>query len=285
MDTLNLDKLKATKSVYFPVDLLSVARTPNTEQLWIGASNFEIYSLDMSVAKPQPVAMGKHDSYVSGLVVAGKVLISAGWDRKLIWWDVEKRKPIRTVEAHRRWIRRIALSPDRTQLASISDDMTCKLWDIGSGKMTRELQGHDANLPRYDYPNKLYACAFSPDGKHIAVADELCRVIVWEVSGGKEAARFDAKAFFTPDWDRNNHPYGGLRALAFSPDGRSLALGGMHGERSGEALEAPVLIPAVAVRIVVAVVRLPLSCRARCRDRSPGRGEANHCSVVEGIAR
>ena len=227
MDTLNLDKLKVTKSVYFPVDLLSVARTPNSEHLWIGGGDFKLYFLDFSAAKPLPVALEGHTSQVSGVVMAEKVLVSAGWDRKLIWWDVEKRRPIRTVDAHRRWIRQIALSPDRRLVASVSDDMTCKLWDVTSGKMTRELRGHESSLPRYDYPNKLYACAFSPDGKFLAASDELCRVIVWEVSSGKEAARFDAAAFFTADWDRNNHPYGGLRALAFSPDGRSLALGGM----------------------------------------------------------
>ncbi len=106
--------------------------------------------------------------------------------------------------------------------------MTCKLWEVGSGKLVRELKGHDPRLPRYDYPSKLYAIAFSPDGAFVAAADEACRVIVWETATGKEAARFEAPAFFKADWDRNNHPYGGLRCLAFSPDGAALALGGIQ---------------------------------------------------------
>ncbi len=228
MHAWNFDKLKVTKSVKIAADLLSVARIPNSEQLWIGSSDFRVYFLDLSAEKPQPVALEGHRSYVSGVVLAGKTLVSGGWDRKLIWWDVEKRQPARTVDAHQRWIRQLALSPDQSLVASVSDDMTCKLWDVGNGRMTRELKGHELRLPRYDYPNKLYAWAFSPDGKFLAAADELCQVIVWEVANGKEAARLDAKAFYKLDWDRNNHPYGGLRALAFSPDGQSLALGGMQ---------------------------------------------------------
>ena len=34
--------------------------------------------------------------------------------------------------------------------------------------------------------------------------------------------------FFKADWDRNNHPYGGIRCMAFAPDGQSLALAGME---------------------------------------------------------
>ena len=92
----------------------------------------------------------------------------------------------------------------------------------------RQLTGFEERLPRYDYPNKLFACAFSPDGRHVAAADETCRVIVWETETGRQAAQFDALGFFKPDWDRNNHPYGGHSLPGVRPDGRSLALAGME---------------------------------------------------------
>jgi WD40 repeat protein len=114
----NFEKLKATKSVAIKADLLCVVRTPNSEQLWIGSSDFKIYSLDLSAEKPQPVVLEGHTSYVSGVVLAGNTLISGSWDRKLIWWDAEKRQSIRTVEAHQRWIRRLVLSPDQRQDAA-----------------------------------------------------------------------------------------------------------------------------------------------------------------------
>ena len=238
MATWNFEKLKTTKSVAIKSDLLCLARTPNSEQLWIGSSDFKIYSLDLSAEKPQPVVLEGHTSYVSGVVLAGKTLISGSWDRKLIWWDVEKRQSIRTLDAHQRWIRRVVLSPDQSLVASISDDMTCKLWEVSSGKMLRELNGHELRLPQFDYGSQLYACTFSPDGKFLAVSDQLCQVIVWEVATGKEAARIDAKQFYRLDLNDNNFPVGDLRGLVFTPDGESLALGGAR-QPDGSDKKAP----------------------------------------------
>ncbi|MFT5522290.1 MAG: WD40 repeat protein [Pirellulaceae bacterium] len=221
------NQIKLTKKVDVTGDLLSVTLLPSTEQLWIGSSDFKLYVIDLAEDKPSPEPIDGHGSYVSGVVLAESAIVSAGWDRKLIWWDRESRKAIRTVAAHQRWIRQLKVSVDGKQLATVSDDMTCKLWDAKTGQLIRELSGHEKVVPRYEYPNKLFTCAFSPDGKFVAAADELCQVIVWETQNGKERARIDAAAFFTHDWERNNHPWGGLRALAFSPDGKQLALAGM----------------------------------------------------------
>lgn len=229
MPAPDLEKIRISKTVALPGDLLSVVCEPNSERLWIGHIDFKIYSIDFAVEKPAAAAVFEgHTSYVSGLGLIDGALVSAGWDKKLIWWDLKERKQIRTVDAHKLWIRQLAVNPARSTLASVSDDMTCKLWDAKSGQMVRSLSGFDEKLPRYDYTNKLFACAFSPDGRHVAAADEGCRVIVWETESGREAARFDALGFFKADWDRNNHPYGGIRSMTFSPNGRSLALAGME---------------------------------------------------------
>lgn len=227
MATSNPNSIQQVKKIDVSGDLLSVARVPDTEQLWMGSSDFKLYVVDLSQDTPQPEPLEGHASYVSGVVVTDGAIVSAGWDRKLIWWDRDTRKPTRTVDAHQRWIRQLAVTTDGQRLATVSDDMSCKLWDAKSGELVRELRGHAETLPRYDYPNKLFACTFSPDGRFVAAADELCQVIIWETETGKEASRIDGSDFFTHDWDRNNHPWGGLRTLAFSPDGDRLAIGGM----------------------------------------------------------
>lgn len=232
MPTLNLDRVKTTKTVTQPGDFLSVVREPNSERLWLGHADSKIYSLDFAAEKPAAtVALEGHESYVSGLALVGKTLVSASWDRKLIWWDLENRRSIRSVDAHDRWIRQLAVNSAQTMLATISDDMTCKLWDATSGKPMRTLTGFAANVPKYDNPNKIFSCAISPDGRHVAAADDAAQVIVWETESGREAARFEAASYL-------GISQGGylsasrICCLAFSPDGKSLALAGK--ERDGE---------------------------------------------------
>jgi len=35
-----------------------------------------------------------------------------GYDGRLLWFDADKRAPIRAIDAHKKWIRRVAASPD-----------------------------------------------------------------------------------------------------------------------------------------------------------------------------
>jgi len=93
-----------------------------------------------------------------------------------MWWDTQDRKLLRTVDAHYLWVRHLTVNAAQNLMATVSDDMTCKLWDARSGRLAKQLTGFDARLPRYDYPNKLFSCAFSPDGRHVTAADEACRM-------------------------------------------------------------------------------------------------------------
>ena len=228
----NLDKVKISKTVALPGDFLSVVREANSERLWLGHSDAKIYAIDFAEEKPAAAAaLEGHKSYVSGLGLVGNTLVSAGWDRKLIWWDIANRRVVRTVDAHDRWIRRLAVNRAQTLIATISDDMTCKLWDALSGKMIRKLTGFEATVPKYDNPNKIFSCAISPDGRHFAAADDAAQVVVWETETGREAARFEAPSYL-------GISQGGylsasrICCMAFSPDGKLLALAGK--ERAGE---------------------------------------------------
>src|SRR5436190_10649829 len=57
-----------------------------------------------------------HESWVHALAFHpdGETLITGGYDGRLIWWQTaaEKPVPVRTVKAHNRWIRAVAVSPD-----------------------------------------------------------------------------------------------------------------------------------------------------------------------------
>lgn len=226
MATANPEKLKLVKDLPSKGILFSIARVPGGSRAFLGSSDFKVYDIDLAEAKPEPKEVGSHESYVTGVALAGPSVVSGGYEGKLIWWDAEKRAKVRSVDAHSKWIRRVLASPDGKLVASVADDMICKLWDAESGKMVRELRGHQEKTPHH-YPSMLYACAFSADGKHLATGDKVGHVVVWEVATGKELATLETPVMYTWDPTQRRHSIGGIRSVAFSPDGTHLAVGGM----------------------------------------------------------
>ena len=219
--------------------VFGLARVPGTRRLIFGGSDFQVYDVDFAQEKPEPKGMGGHESYVTGVAVAGKMAISGGfYDGKLIWWELEKGEKVRTVDAHARWIRRVLASPDGSTVASVADDMVCRLWDAETGALRRELKGHQAITPHH-YPSMLHACAFSPDGKMVATGDKVGHIVVWEVASGQTVATMEAPVLYTWDPTQRRHSIGGVRALAFSLDGNLLAAGGIGQIGNIDHLEGP----------------------------------------------
>ncbi|MHB1425740.1 MAG: WD40 repeat domain-containing protein [Gemmataceae bacterium] len=218
--------MKITKEISIPGIAFALARVPGSSRLLFGSSDFKVYDLDLAASKPEAKALGEHQSYVTGLALAGKTAVSGSYDGRLIWWDIDARKQIRVVEAHTKWIRKVASSPDGKTIASVGDDMVCRLWNAADGKMLRELRGHAEQTP-HQYPSMLFVCTFSPDGKFLATADKIGHIVVWEIDDGKPAKTLEAPGMYTWDPVQRKHSIGGTRSLAFSADGKHLAAGGI----------------------------------------------------------
>jgi WD40 repeat protein len=218
--------MKIVKDISSRGIAFTLARVPGSERLLFGSSDFKVYDLDLTPSKPEPKPLGQHSSYVTGLALAGKRAVSGGYDGRLLWWDLESRKQLRAVEAHKRWIRKVAASPDGKFVASVADDMVCRLWEADSGKLLRELRGHQEKTPTH-FPSMLFVCTFSPDGKFLATADKVGHIVVWDLATGKPAKTMEAVGMYTWDPVQRKHSIGGIRSLAFSPDGKHLAAGGI----------------------------------------------------------
>jgi WD40 repeat protein len=218
--------MKVVKNISLPDIVFALVRIPGGNRLLLGGSDFKVYDLDLAKAKPEPKPLGEHQSYVTGLALAGKVAVSGGYDGRLTWWDTETRTRIRALDAHTKWIRKVAATPDGKTIASVADDMVCRLWDAGSGKLLRELRGHQERTPHH-FPSMLYACAFTPDGQFLATVDKVGHIVLWEVASGRQAKALEVPTMYTWDPVQRKHSIGGPRALAFSPDGRYLAVGGI----------------------------------------------------------
>ncbi|HLG15107.1 MAG TPA: hypothetical protein VJH03_11475, partial [Blastocatellia bacterium] len=70
----------------------------------------------------------------------------------------------------------VAWSPDGRSLASASDDNTVRIWDAGSGKLLRSLEGHT---------HSVNSVAWSPDGRSLASASDDNTVRIWDAGSGK----------------------------------------------------------------------------------------------------
>lgn len=238
MASADPSKLKVGKQVSRQDILFCMARDVESGRIYFGSSDFKVYGIDLSAEKPEAQQIAEHQSYVTALALTGKTVITGSYDRHLIWTDIESSKQIRQVEAHQNRIRRIVATPDGKTVASVADDMVCRLWDVDSGKLLHELRGHEAITPHH-YPSMLYACAISADGKYLATGDKVGHVVVWEIATGKQVTSLEAAGMYTWDPSQRRHSIGGIRSLAFSPDGRRLAVGGMGKVGNVDHPEAP----------------------------------------------
>ncbi|WP_337234473.1 hypothetical protein, partial [Staphylococcus epidermidis] len=98
-------------------------------------------------------------------------------------------------------------------------------WKAQSGKLVHELRGHKELTPN-NFGSMLHALTFSSDGKLLATGDKVAHVVVWDVKSGEELGSCDAPIMYTWDKVQRLHSIGGVRSLAFSPDGKHLAVGG-----------------------------------------------------------
>jgi len=226
MPAANPEKFKVVKELSRRDIVFALARKPHTSQLFVGGSDFTVCEVDLDQAKPEIKELGRHDSYVTGLALAGTTLVSGGYDGRLIWWNIESRSKVREVDAHRKWIRGVAATPDGSVVASVADDMVCRLWEVESGRMIHELRGH-AELTPTHFPSMLFACAISPDGRHVATGDKVGHITVWDLESGQKLTALEAPELYTWDPVQRRHSIGGIRSLAFSPDGARLAVGGI----------------------------------------------------------
>jgi WD40 repeat protein len=221
-----LNQLKSTKDLGTPGIFLAITRVADTDRVIVGSSEAKLYEYDLAAEKPEPVTFADgHTSYVTGVAWTPAAVVSGGYDGKLIWWDAE-RTPIRTVEAHAKWIRRVVASPDGKLVASIADDMLGKIWDAESGELRFTLADHQAITPHH-YPSMLYAVAFSHDGRWLATGDKVGHVAIWDVETGTKLAGVESPGMYTWDPKQRRHSIGGIRSLAFTRDGRTLAVGGI----------------------------------------------------------
>ncbi len=227
MTTFDPNQLKISHEISRQDVLLSVAKSNTSDALFIGSNDFSIYRTTLDKDKPDWQPFGKHKSYVTGTVICGNQLVSGAYDKSLRWWDTTNNTEVRCLNnAHAKWIRDVNVTPDEAKIISVADDMVCRVWDATDGSLQLELKGHQPQTPHH-FPSMLFCTAVSADGRLLATADKTGHIVVWDLETGKQLATLEAPTMYTWDPKARIHSIGGIRSLAFSPDSRLLAAGGI----------------------------------------------------------
>ena len=156
---------------------------------------------------------GYHSSWIYGVSITpnGEVLASVSFD-KILLFDLKQKDLNCVLEGHTDIIFSLSISPNGKFLASGSSDKTVGLWDI-----------ENRNLICIFAKRKdpIYSVAFHPDSNLLASG------------GGSKYKTTEGKKVIIYLWDINNqeliNTFIGhdlrVNALAFSPDGKTLASG------------------------------------------------------------
>ncbi len=192
---------------------------------------------------------------VSSLVYSpdGARLATANNDEGRLW-DAASGKLLLTLLGHSSATNRILFSPDGTRLVTTSNDGTARVWDGFTGTALLTLTGNAA---------RVGSAAFSPDGKYLTTAGDDGTARLWDADTGREMLSESwfihaTDTAFSPNgkyivtagqpnsgdaslrtilWDAAtgqklsalSSPGKSPSTVAFSPDGKQLALGYVDG--------------------------------------------------------
>jgi WD40 repeat protein len=216
---------------------------------------------DLRSGKEFPALVGHEVGAVHAATLSrdGRAVVSSGIDRTVRWWDGATGKELGRIKTPRP-AGHLRLSPDGKTLAAIySGENVLRRFDLTTRGELPTPDGHAAEVT---------FLAFTGDGKALVSAADDNAVTVWDPATGAVRRRFPARTFdqflaaaISPDgrllasanaldgdpvrlWDLSTgeavrelaRAKGAVRAVAFAPDGRTLAVWRSGWEAPGPSL-------------------------------------------------
>ena len=225
-------RLVLAKQLTLPTAVLAVDANPDGKSLYAACFDGGVY--EVTIASGVLRQLASHTSYASGVRYEPKngVLISAGYDGILKWTSPAEAKAIRNVDAHRFWSWKMRLSPNGRFAASVTGQYQAggyKYEPAAEAEPSIRVYEVATGRPVWSLPHSppVLSVAFSPDSSHVAAANMMGEIRIWNVETGKQAASWTTPDFTSWGIIKSHHYIGGIFDLTFSPDGSELAACGM----------------------------------------------------------
>lgn len=140
----------------------------------------------------------------------GKTMVTGSGDGTVLLFDVQRRNEKKQViQAHKGRVTSVVYSSDGKTIVTGSQDKTIKLWDANTTAEKKVFTGHRRGIKDV---------ALSADGRTIAAVDSTTSIYLWDVETSAQ------KRF------RTGRASNVLLSVAFSPDGKRLAVGDWEGD-------------------------------------------------------
>ncbi|MCI0334505.1 MAG: protein kinase [Planctomycetes bacterium] len=231
----------------------------------------QMWDTQSQQALGEPIQIGSR-TYTVAFSPDGSKILTGSADGTARLWNARTREPIGEPLQHTKEVYAAAFSPDGRMVLTGCHDNTARLWNVETGQLIGQPLRHEGIM---------MSVAFSPDGRTVLTgsADETARL--WNISdsNGKVLRHKKAvvAAVFSPDsqlvltggddetailWDiatgaplSKPLPHGApVQAVAYSPDGRTLATGSakqvrLWNAQTGEIVGQPWTLSEVVVSL------------------------------------
>jgi len=150
-------------------------------------------------------ALTGHEGGITSIYFSptGEFLVTGSLDKMAIIWSVDSEfEPVRMVKEHNCGVTAVCLTDDDTLLGVGYLDGIAKVFDVGTGKCTMVLKGHQLTY-------KLRCLAFSPGGALLATGSDDGTMRLWSLTTGI------CKDILEGPVSRTTRRVAGVRSIAF----------------------------------------------------------------------